>query len=73
MDRTAGLPPPSSPILERQDSPDMIALLKAMTVSHRRARRLDVVTVAVSVVLAGSSLAALTGMPRLRLPQPCPA
>ena len=36
----------------------MIALLKAMTVSHRRARRLDVVTVAVSVVLAGSSLAA---------------
>ena len=43
---------PHSPILRLQNSPPMVALLHAMSVSHRRAQRLDALSTTVSIAVA---------------------
>ncbi|MFE7835527.1 S-4TM family putative pore-forming effector [Streptomyces sp. NPDC057474] len=48
--------PASDPIVVRQNAPEMITLLCAMSASHARATRLGSSHVAVSVLLAGAAL-----------------
>jgi hypothetical protein len=57
----------AGPIVEQQDSEEMIFLLRAVSVSHQRARRLDAVNVSVSVLLAACGLVA-TVVDRLAVP-----
>jgi len=47
-----------SSILARQNDPDIHALLQAMSVSHKRAQRLDLAQTVLSIGIAASSLAA---------------
>ncbi|MFE7838459.1 S-4TM family putative pore-forming effector [Streptomyces sp. NPDC057474] len=46
---------PAASILTRQNSPEMLLLLRAATTSHRRAQRLVSAHLAVSVLLAGTA------------------
>ncbi|HKT01815.1 MAG TPA: S-4TM family putative pore-forming effector [Rugosimonospora sp.] len=59
--------PRGGPIVDLQDTDEMIFLLKAVSVSHGRARRLDAASVSVSVLLAVCGLVA-TVVDRLAVP-----
>ncbi|WP_422738498.1 S-4TM family putative pore-forming effector [Micromonospora sp. WMMD729] len=51
------------PLLQRQRRPDMMALLHAMSVCHRRAQRLDNLRMALSVAIGvGGAAVAVTGV-----------
>ncbi|WP_435204658.1 S-4TM family putative pore-forming effector [Micromonospora sp. bgisy143] len=51
------------PLLQRQRRPDMMALLHAMSVCHRRAQRLDNLRMALSVAIGvGGAVVAVTGV-----------
>jgi hypothetical protein len=51
--------PASTSIPTRQNEPALLALLRAMSVSHRRAQRLDLLRTAAAVGLAGAGLVAV--------------
>ncbi|MDX2547004.1 S-4TM family putative pore-forming effector [Streptomyces sp. WI04-05B] len=57
----------NTPIFERQNDPDLLILLKAASVSHRRAKRLASAHVSLSVLLAAVGVAGVFA-PVLRTP-----
>ncbi|MFJ8937770.1 S-4TM family putative pore-forming effector [Streptomyces sp. NPDC102365] len=58
---------PSTPIFHRQNDPDLLVLLKAASVSHRRAKRLASAHVSLSLLLAAVGVAGVFA-PALKTP-----
>ncbi|MFI5835015.1 S-4TM family putative pore-forming effector [Micromonospora sp. NPDC051300] len=57
------MPEPTDSLLRRQTEPEMMALLRAMSVCHTRAQRLDALRTSASVAIAGAgALIAVTGV-----------